>query len=372
MTTDKPPSVTARQDAGAEIARGVCGSYFRNLANWCQINSASRNQTLRLQVVRQISLVRCIQGLNYGLTVDNSYIWVTGLCEAEFSVLLTETSTTNPTLPQAPTSTLPSKPLPSNDKKDQCGAANYYRIIGGTGASPCQYPWMVMVTNSLTETMCGGAIIDSIHVLTAAHCFYAADKRTGEMTKALPGQIVVLTGSTVIDLKTLTGLKVRFVAKLSTHELYNSKTLANDIAVLRLTSPIEFDRCHQPVCLVNHTMDVHQASHCRAMGWGVNSNDVTSSAQSTLQWIDMPVVDDVTCRQQYRSLVTPSTFCAGAKGKDTCRGDSGGPFICRDDGPRYHVYGVVSAGLDQQCGNYVGLYTKVSSFLGWIGRVTAT
>ena len=52
------------------------------------------------------------------------------------------------------------------------------------------------------------------------------------------------------------------------------------------------------------------------------------------------------------------------------QGDSGGPLVCPETGSdgvaRYTMYGVVSAGIDGQCGSLYGLYTQVSSYLTWI------
>ena len=45
------------------------------------------------------------------------------------------------------------------------------RIVGGSVAGTCTtYPWMVRILIPNTGSICGGAILDSRHVLTAAHC----------------------------------------------------------------------------------------------------------------------------------------------------------------------------------------------------------
>ena len=58
-----------------------------------------------------------------------------------------------------------------------CGLANEPsisgRIIGGTETSSNEFPWqvyLVMETNSGSRLVCGGSLIDSKWVLTAAHC----------------------------------------------------------------------------------------------------------------------------------------------------------------------------------------------------------
>ena len=58
-------------------------------------------------------------------------------------------------------------------------------------------------------------------------------------------------------------------------------------------------------------------------------------------------------------------------GKDSCSADSGGAFISRrgPGGSRsWYQLGIISHGL-LECGiGYPGVYTKVSSFIDWIGR----
>ena len=54
-------------------------------------------------------------------------------------------------------------------------------------------------------------------------------------------------------------------------------------------------------------------------------------------------------------------LCAGEEGKDSCKGDSGGPLTC--DG--YHC-GVVSWGYGCALAAYPGVYTQTSYFVDWI------
>lgn len=54
----------------------------------------------------------------------------------------------------------------------ECGVPNRVtRIVGGHETQVNEYPWMVMlVTPSTDFNFCGGSLITSRHVLTAAHC----------------------------------------------------------------------------------------------------------------------------------------------------------------------------------------------------------
>lgn len=75
-------------------------------------------------------------------------------------------------------------------------------------------------------------------------------------------------------------------------------------------------------------------------------------------------------RSYTRSLdVMDKKFCAGEEGKDSCRGDSGGPLMIEDeyrDKDRMIQFGIVSFG-PQQCGSTIpGVYTDVRKYIKWI------
>ncbi len=44
------------------------------------------------------------------------------------------------------------------------------RVVGGHDALPGEYCWQVALINSLNQYLCGGALIGTQWVLTAAHC----------------------------------------------------------------------------------------------------------------------------------------------------------------------------------------------------------
>ena len=61
-------------------------------------------------------------------------------------------------------------------------------------------------------------------------------------------------------------------------------------------------------------------------------------------------------------------ICAGypwVGGKGPCNGDSGGPFVCNDDGNAV-IAGVVSWGIDCADPNYPGVYARVTTVFSWI------
>lgn len=85
------------------------------------------------------------------------------------------------------------------------------------------------------------------------------------------------------------------------------------------------------------------------------------------------------CNQSFESLtLTDKQICVSGEAINNlqtgvCGGDSGGPLLYEDDGTQYQV-GIVSFG-PESCGStdipVQSVYTKVSSYEGWIASVLA-
>lgn len=80
----------------------------------------------------------------------------------------------NPTVSTLTTSNpVPSKP--STYSKYVCGVkgtsrTRTSRVVGGEDAEAAEWCWQVALINSLNQYLCGGALIGTQWVLTAAHC----------------------------------------------------------------------------------------------------------------------------------------------------------------------------------------------------------
>ncbi|EAU77992.1 AGAP012842-PA [Anopheles gambiae str. PEST] len=99
-------------------------------------------------------------------------------------------------------------------------------------------------------------------------------------------------------------------------------------------------------------------------GWGLTLSDADSN--DVLRATNVPTVNQQECNKAYQSMyggITDQMFCAGYKqgGQDTCRQDSGGPFVAEGK-----LIGVISWGHECALAGYPGVYARVASARDWI------
>ncbi|KAH8405687.1 hypothetical protein KR215_006567, partial [Drosophila sulfurigaster] len=151
------------------------------------------------------------------------------------------------------------------------------------------------------------------------------------------------------------------VSEIIMHEKYNPNTYDHDIAVLVLSSPFPVNNFTiKAIELASE--DVEAGSISTITGWGTTSSGGTASDQ--LLAVDVPIVSNEVCNEDYSGLITDSMLCAGVRGvggKDACQGDSGGPLIVDNK-----LHGVVSWGYGCAHPEYPGVYARVSYLREWI------
>jgi len=152
----------------------------------------------------------------------------------------------------------------------------------------------------------------------------------------------------------------RSADKLIPHPNYVDKTKQNDIALFSVKNAFELNDAVKtiPISLVApSTKDKFTAA-----GFG----DTSSGGQGSdrLLWVTLPFVPFKTCQKTYDGLKEKLQVCAGAKGKDTCQGDSGGALVrttnANNAKSNQGIVGVVSYG--RGCGTNSGVYALASGY----------
>uniref|UniRef100_A0A8C3I039 Coagulation factor X n=1 Tax=Chrysemys picta bellii TaxID=8478 RepID=A0A8C3I039_CHRPI len=203
------------------------------------------------------------------------------------------------------------------------------RITGGSFCRRGHCPWQVTFLLHIDRGygFCGGSLISSRWVVTAAHCL--------EIVK--PHHVTV--GEEVKEQKIE-------VQQSWIHPHYDSDNYNGDIALLYLSSDVVFNEYALPICLPNPnlaTLLTSEGTRGMVSGWG--STHQRGPGTRFLMKVKLPIVSMETCRQSTAKLITDNMFCAGyaAKAHDACKGDSGGPFaVSYHD--TWYLLGIVSWG----------------------------
>ena len=226
------------------------------------------------------------------------------------------------------------------------------RIVGGSDAPAGQFPHQISLQTSSGFHFCGGSVIASDWILTAAHCV------DGERPSALRVESGIVRLSEHGDKDT--------VAEIVVHPDYDPRTQDHDVALLRLSGSTSAP----PVALVGPEAETDVAAPgtwATVSGWGTLSSGGRSP--DTLQFVDVPLISDADCQSAYPfEDITEHMVCAGDLedgGIDSCQGDSGGPLVVVDDGV-YVQHGVVSWGYGCADADHPGVYARTSTHIDWI------
>ncbi|MGB5444042.1 MAG: serine protease [Psychromonas sp.] len=260
-----------------------------------------------------------------------------------------------------------------DDSSDSSIKAITY-IVGGDDIER-EYPWMVALYKS-GNFICGGVLISSHWIATAAHCVYEDDDADGNATSYDASNYSVVIGeSTHYSTTTAAesaGATVYDISSVIINTSYDSNTYDYDIAVIELDTPY-----YQPgpaIATAVRFDSIEEGDLLTVIGYGIMSTDVNASAKetipTTLQTAELPFIPTNQCYWENASDtdVTDNMFCAGYEDSETdidsCSGDSGGPVFTTIDG-ELTLVGLVSWG-SPTCSDSPGVYTNVSNLRSWI------
>ena len=174
------------------------------------------------------------------------------------------------------------------------------------------------------------------------------------------------------------------------------ETVPSDIAILVLKSPVKYTDTVKPICLPEGNSS-YAGEKGTVVGWGLLGYG--GSSPKVLQELTTEIWDNERCSSNYEkkypdspASITETMLCSGKEGKSPChvsnhhnimqctkqisnyylllQGDSGGPFMFRNDDGHWEQIGVVSWG-GNLCGqnNLPAVYTRITHFMDWIKKV---
>ncbi|XP_072233408.1 ovochymase-1 isoform X2 [Leuresthes tenuis] len=230
------------------------------------------------------------------------------------------------------------------------------RIIGGQEAWAHSWPWQVSLQFS-SISACGGAIINPLWVVSAAHCFKRYKKKS--LWKVLAGKH---------DLDKLKEPEEQLVgvSRIISHHRYNTHTKESDLALVKLEQPLVFNEFVRPIGIWMSSLP--ELMRCTITGWG--STQENGPRVHRLQEVNVSILAFDVCNEYYKGRVRQSMFCAGKDGggADACQGDSGGPLSCFT-GSTHKLAGLVSWGVGCGRAKKPGVYTRIQQHVQWISDI---
>ncbi|XP_055336476.1 transmembrane protease serine 9-like isoform X2 [Paramacrobiotus metropolitanus] len=224
------------------------------------------------------------------------------------------------------------------------------RIVGGIEAFPNAWPWQVNMKMESGKDIytCGGSVIAAGWILTAGHCCQLNG------VDFAPSQLQMKVGFHRCH-DPADGLTIH-AERLFVPADYSARGwgVNYDFCIIKLVKMISFTNKIQPVCLPRPYSGPLRNQNCTATGcgnmvqWSGSGTQPAARVPVSLMAVNLAIMNNSQCAR-YFPRIAPEMVCGASKlARDTCRGDSGGPFCCKvpdsADPPQYQLSGITSFG----------------------------
>lgn len=247
----------------------------------------------------------------------------------------------------------------------QASDASDDKIVGGTPINIIVFPWVVAIRRSGEQDVhCGGSIVGSHLVLTAAHCFTRRTPDGMVMTED-PSAFEIVSGTDDLTSPRSTS-KIASLIYTTGDETYTPENKRNDILLIKTVDRLDGTAVKLPQ---KEQSFVNMTTY--AAGFGATSEGGDSSLR--LLTVEGKILSDTECKQYYQKfndLYDPKTMiCAGdlMGGKDACDGDSGGPQVVRINGS-FVLVGIISFGAGCARQSVPNVNTRITRYIHFLNK----
>lgn len=240
------------------------------------------------------------------------------------------------------------------------GETRTQNILGGTNTDISVHPWQVSLQTDSWGHFCGAVVLSSEWLVTAQHCSFSADSPDAR----------VVAGAT--RLSSGARSQVRRITDVIRHPNYDDDGRENDIALLKLDSPLDLrTQMVKPAKMM--TAELAQQGltapgvEATVSGWGVLVNDENADSSNVLQELRHSIISNEEANlffQEFGLQVSETQLPVNGGPNSACYGDSGGPLTVKDVSGTVYLAGLASWLID--CGSGPSVYTRMSAYESWV------